>query len=80
MKNITDYQRDQIVEHFLGTCNNVFTAEDVFDFEITPEDTEEALLDRNVEACQGCGWWFESGELVDPDDEEIIGYCEDCRD
>ena len=48
-----------------------------------PEDTdvEDELLDFGIELCGGCNWWFYSFELIpdDDEDEELTGYCEDCR-
>lgn len=41
------------------------------------ELVEELLLDANVEECPECGWWHDSGELVDEDGEP--GSCVSCR-
>lgn len=69
----------------LGTLNTIEGAIEHFDLAyLDPSDIEDQLLDINVERCQGCGWWHESGDLTpDPEeegnDEELTGYCIDCR-
>jgi hypothetical protein len=45
---------------------------------IGSDELTEAALDKNVEQCSACRWWFESGELVD-DSGEPTGKCGDCR-
>lgn len=84
---LTDEQLSQVVQWLSGTCNSLHRAEDHFGFQIDVTDLEDQLLDQNIEMCKGCGWWFESGNLVPdaeediPDgfEDELIGYCEDCR-
>jgi hypothetical protein len=42
-------------------------------------DLEDTLLDADLERCQGCGWWFDSFDLVGDEDDDEAGYCDDCR-
>lgn len=60
----------------VGTCQSVVAIAEKYD--IPEDEVEECLLDEGIEACSGCGWWFEVGELVD-DDYENEGYCDECR-
>jgi hypothetical protein len=70
---------DKIHQDLLGTCESLSKYQDEYS-EIETDDLEEALMEFNVERCAGCGWWYESGDLVDEDlNEETTGYCADCR-
>lgn len=66
----------------IGTC--MTNSEIAEKFGISEDDVEDYLLNYNVERCSGCGWWFESGELTpdedtEPDDDDLVGKCQDCR-
>lgn len=39
---------------------------------------KDKLLDMNVEECPDCGWYADSSEMLNNDDE-IDGHCENCR-
>lgn len=60
----------------LGTCQSVVAIAEKYG--IPEGEVEEHLLEEGIEACTGCGWWFEVGELVDSE-YEIEGYCGECR-
>jgi len=65
----------------LGTCDSidiVLARMDCVPENYNTECIEDRLLDDNIERCQGCEWWFESGELFS-DNEDECGKCEDCR-
>lgn len=65
----------------LGTCDSidvVLKRMGCVSEDLNTEYIEDRLLDYNIERCQCCGWWFESGELFS-DNEEECGKCKDCR-
>jgi hypothetical protein len=62
-----------------GTCHGPDEAIEHFELECDSSDLQDRLLDINIELCSGCGWWFESGELMDEYGEQD-GFCIDCRD
>lgn len=68
---------DKIYNYLEGTCNSPAQAVDYFDLKCSPEEVEEKMLDMGIEICPGCGWWVESGELVDENGEVV--FCENCR-
>lgn len=49
------------------------------DRKITLEELEQAALNCNIEKCPKCGWWTESHNLLDIDEEEVDGFCDNCR-
>jgi hypothetical protein len=57
-----------------GTCKSESELADKF--EVDEDQVIEACLDFGIERCMGCGWWCESGELEEVDNEF---YCGDCR-
>ncbi len=61
-----------------GTCKSIEEGLQCAGIEDDGEDWEDKLLDVSTERCQGCEWWFESSELIDPDSEED-GFCDQCR-
>lgn len=71
---------DEIADSIKGTCDSedkwVEILED-WGFYVDSDDIVDYLLDRNIERCSGCGWWHESHELVN-EDNDIVG-CEQCR-
>lgn len=66
--------------HLRGTCKSVGEALECLEITDNGENWEDELLTVNTEQCLGCAWWFESCELLDPDDDENIGFCDQCRD
>lgn len=62
-----------------GTCKSIHEGLECAGIEDNGEDWEDELLNVNTEQCSSCGWWFESCELVNPDDDEDIGRCDQCR-
>lgn len=67
---------EQQAADVLGTCLSVAAIAEKYG--IPEDEVEESLLDEGIEACTGCDWWFEVGELVD-DEDENEGYCDECR-
>lgn len=59
----------------LGTCLSIVAIAEKYG--IPEDEVEEALLDKGIERCAGCEWWFEVSELVD-DEDENPGYCDEC--
>lgn len=44
--------------------------------EVDEDEIDEHLLDHGIEKCPQCGWWVESGEVVDEDGEIVpCGSC-----
>lgn len=40
---------------------------------------EAGVLDCGLERCACCDWWFECGELVCEENDELTGICPECR-
>ncbi len=74
---MTHEDKKKLAGRLEGTCDSIGSALEELDLDYEVEEVEEALLDLNIELCRGCGWWMESCELED-DDDEICGYCHDC--
>jgi predicted Zn-ribbon and HTH transcriptional regulator len=70
---------NKVANYVLGTCKNPSTVIEYFNLDVDENDIEDLLLDVNIEMCEGCGYWFESSDLID-DDMENPGYCNQCRD
>ena len=68
---------DIIHDKLLGTCGDTETILENMDIEADFEAVEIDLEDMNLEKCPICGWWMDSWELLD-DDNNVVG-CEDCR-
>jgi len=68
---------DRLIDEVLGSCSTLDILLDRLDLIISVEEAEEYLLDHGVESCPFCGWWVESGELVDEYGEP--SGCEQCR-
>lgn len=68
---------DTVADDVLGTTYSLAYIADKFD--VDESDVEEELLDRDVECCPLCGWWTESGDLTDPDDDDAPLMCGECR-
>jgi hypothetical protein len=65
-----------------GTADSIETGLEALGYDSQGVDIghiEGALLDANCERCQSCDWWFESGELVGPEEGSDPGYCDACR-
>lgn len=75
---MNEEMRYKVAQYILGTCQTLSAVIDYFDLDIDENEFEDELLNENVEMCQGCGWWFESSDLID-DDMENPGYCKQCR-
>lgn len=79
----------RIADRLVDTCSDIEQALIELGIEVTDDaidEVESRLGDPgiNVEQCQGCGWWFECGDLVAHDEEPVLpgyeeGYCESCR-
>lgn len=74
-----DNLRETAIDMAQGTCRSV---EDIaeslsllLDRNVTSEEVEEALADSDIELCSSCGWWCETNEMTERDDEPI---CCDC--
>jgi hypothetical protein len=78
MINLTKDIVRRIGDSVLYTLEDLEKYVDQYNLAISEEDLEEYLEDIGVERCNGCGWWFESGELVG-EDWEISGFCDSCR-
>jgi hypothetical protein len=72
---------EMVAHDLFDTCNSIDSALDTLGLEgeFDATDWEDWLLDVNCERCAGCGWWHDSSALVDEEDDDNTGYCEDCR-
>jgi hypothetical protein len=61
---------------FEGTCTSVSEIADQLD--LSEDDTEELMLDANMELCGGCGWWHACSDL-EFDESRNLGFCRDCE-
>lgn len=68
---------NRIADAALGSCTSVSQLAD--QFEVDEDEVEERLLDLNVEVCPMCGWWVDSGELIEDDHDDGDPVCDDCR-
>lgn len=74
-KRITE--REKLSYYLEGTCQSLDNA--IERLELDPDvDWEDEMLSANMETCLGCGWWHSSGDLVH-ENEEDIGYCDQCK-
>src|SRR5262245_45587396 len=70
----------RLYQRLEGTCDGIDRALESLGLnpvDYADDEVEDQLCGAGLELCPGCGWWFESGELID-DDNEVVG-CEDCR-
>lgn len=76
---MTRDELSKIAEYLVGTCNSIDEALERFDVVEDTSEVEDQLLDlpEGVECCPGCGWWVNSWELVD--DNNDLCLCENCR-
>jgi hypothetical protein len=58
----------------IGTCWSNAEIEEKLGIDI--DDVEEHLEESNIERCFDCGWWYESGELIDEEGEDPTVYNE----
>ena len=73
-------EREELVElgyALRGTCETLGAFIERKELDIAPDELEDLLLDVSTECCSGCGWWMESSDLVDEDDEPC--QCAQCR-
>lgn len=70
--------REKIKFELLGTCESVGHYIDRLNLDLSDDDLEDEMLTANIETCPHCGWWMESGDLLD-DDGNVVG-CDQCRD
>lgn len=67
----------EVIEHLNGTCLSI--EQGCADLDVDPEDFLDQhchLLDDAIFNCEGCGWWFEQGEMADdPHDRWVCGDC-----
>lgn len=62
---------DEIYQYLLGSCKSEFDAAEAFG--VDAESILSITSQLDIERCETCSWWCETGEL----DEE--NNCEDCR-
>jgi hypothetical protein len=79
--NLTDEQLGKLYDELIDTNSSLEKA--LEDIELTPDDydmtdVQDRLVDLNLEMCVDCGYWQESGEFVDCDNE-AHDSCTDCR-
>lgn len=77
---LTYEQARELAGSLQGTCDSIQIAIermnlDPDDFEV--DEVEAQVCEHGVERCEGCGWWHESGELVN-EAGDVVG-CDQCR-
>ena len=72
---LTETQRQEIVEHLSGTCLEDHQVAGEYDLE--DEDINAIMEDAGWWKCVDCGWWCEGTEMHDRDGEMICNDCED---
>lgn len=73
-----EYLWDEIVEHIRGTCNSIGSALETFNAGDLEDDTEFlGHLDQEIFLCDTCGWWCETSEMAE-DEDETGQVCTDC--
>lgn len=68
---------DHVVAKVVGTCSSLDVEEELsvlLDREVT--DNELAIFDSLAFNCCICGWWFETSERSDIEDDLICVECE----
>lgn len=85
MRDLTEAEMLAVAEDLQGTCRTIDQAiECVTDGEL--EDRDEilnerdlcAVIDNNVFECAECGWWCETGDYADVQDNVNGDICTDC--
>lgn len=74
---MTIWQRDKLNSYLRDTCIPIEVAIEFLVINTTSTEAEKRLLECDLEACKGCGFWKHSGEL----DNEIdgkFGWCDYC--
>lgn len=79
---INNITLNAIVAYLQGTCMNSLNdaVEAVTDGKYTEEDLTESnhdFIDNEIFCCDSCGWWCETSEMGESEDEQI---CQDCVD
>lgn len=69
-----DYEA--IADAVLGTCQTEAAIIDRYDLVDSTDELLDRLLDFGVETCLGCGWWVESGDMVEAEHGDMV--CSDC--
>lgn len=70
----------KIKDKYYGTCVSLSYIIDSEELDIDENELEDRLLDVNLEKCKLCDWWYDSGELLDDENEDSEpGFCSDCR-
>lgn len=72
----TEAQKAEVAYYFEGSCNTADAYESDEDLPLSEEQVLEILREKEIELCEGCGWWHSSDELDVVDDEY---RCADCR-
>jgi hypothetical protein len=65
---------DDIAGEAQGTCKSEIEIAEMFNLSDRQADRiHEELLDRDVQLCSNCGWWWETSEMFDGE------MCNDCE-
>lgn len=75
---ITKAQLQAAKHDLLGTCERLSFYIERKELDVSEAELEDALLDVNIEPCQDCDWWHESGELDEDDRGRFV--CIACYD
>ena len=76
---LSESETAKVAADLLGTCTSLDFYIEAHELDVDAETLEDLLLDFGVERCPVCEWWHESGELIDPDDDDAEPMCDQCR-
>lgn len=65
----------KLAQHLLGTCLGLEEAMEILN--LIDEDFNLEEVDEQIMCCDGCGWWFEAGLVIN---EDGYNFCPDCYD
>lgn len=68
---------DEIANLLMGYADGLSRVMDKTGMNV--DDIEEWGLDHNIERCPNCDWWTESSNLIPYDEDEVDGFCDNCR-
>lgn len=68
---------EEVIDRLQGSCDSVESVLDRMDASdvYTEDDIIDFILEK-IEMCPECGWWVETWELVDDEDNQVS--CDSC--
>jgi len=76
---LSENQIERISEDLIGTCNTIESVMEILMIdEKHKEEVESRIEECDIELCNGCGWWVETYDLIN-DENEQENTCSNCR-